>query len=82
MLEDFAEFQVQAALKQYEDQGKGAKALRGAAENVRVHPMQHRPDEDSGSHQNDDVGHVRKAYETVGDEGENEKAPEDGKKKR
>ena len=55
--------------------------MGGAAKNVRVDPMQHRADEDTGGHQNDDVGHVRKAHETIGDESENEKAPEKSKEK-
>src|ERR1700733_1804755 len=41
MLQDFTELQVQAAFEKYEDQRQGAKALRGAAKNIGVDPMQH-----------------------------------------
>lgn len=54
--------------------------MRRAAENVRVDPMQHGPDESTRGHQNNYVRHARITHQVVGDEGENEQLAEKSKK--
>ena len=68
MFEDFAELQIQAALKQYQDERKRAEAMSSATKNIRVDPMQHGTDENTRSHQNNNVGDPRKSHETIGGE--------------
>jgi hypothetical protein len=48
--------------------------MSGATKNIRVHPMQARPDENARGHQNNYVGNVRKSNEPVGNKRKNEKA--------
>ncbi len=55
--------------------------MRGATENVRVHPMQHGTDQNARGHQNDHVGYVREVYERrLATNAENEKAAKKSKK--
>jgi len=82
MRKDFAKFQIQAALKKDQDQRQRAKAMRSTAENIRIDPVQDRADQNPSGHQNDNVGHVREAHQTIGNESENEKAAEKSKEKR
>src|SRR5580704_10262189 len=82
MFENFSQLQIQAAFKQDQNQGERTKARRCAAKNVWLHPVQCGADEHTGGHQDDNVGHVREAHQSVGDESQHQKAAKDGEKER
>ena len=70
MLQDFAEFQAEAAFKEDEDQGERAESGGSAAENVGIDPVEDGTDQDAGGHEDDDIWHAREADEAIGDEGQ------------
>lgn len=74
ILQDFAEFQAEAAFEKNQDQRECAEAGRGAAENVWIDPAEDRADQDARGHEDDDIWYAREANEAIGDEGQDEQA--------
>jgi hypothetical protein len=79
MLDHFAKLQIEPAFEQYQNQRESSEAVRGAAKDIGIHPMQHRTDEYPGGHQNDDIRHARKADEAVRNESKNQKTAKNRK---
>src|SRR5277367_4182938 len=76
MADNFAELEFEAAFEKDENQRKRTKALRGAAKNIGIHPMQYGADDHTRGHKDDDVRHARESHQSIGDERQNKQAAE------
>jgi hypothetical protein len=72
--QDFAQLQIKPALEQNQHQCERAESVRRPAKNVRIDPVQHRPDQHAREHQNDHIGHAGESHEPVRDECQHEQA--------
>ena len=79
--EDFAKFEIESSLKEDQHEGQRAEAVNHAAKSVGIHPMEHRPDKNTGSHQNDYVRNAREAHEPIGEKRQHQQCSEKGKEK-
>jgi hypothetical protein len=66
--QNFPQLQIEPALEQNQHQRQRPEPMRRPAKDLRIDPVQHRPDQHAGEHQNNHVWHARKSHKPVRDE--------------
>src|SRR5580698_1794678 len=76
MTDNFANLEFEAAFEKDKNQRERTKALRGAAKNIGIHPVQYGANDHARGHQDDDVRHAREAHQPIGNERQNQQSTE------